>query len=94
MTVRLSEDALETIQQISIKMKKDKSTTVRELVEFGKIYFAILQYRENKISLGKAAEIAGMSVSEMIDLLSMLGIENNIELEDYLAGEKLLKDII
>jgi predicted HTH domain antitoxin len=75
-------------------MKKDKSTTVRDLVELGKIYVAILQYKEGKISVGKAAEIDGLSVSEMIDLLRMLGIQNNIEIEDYFAGEKLLKDLI
>ena len=94
MTVRLPKKDLEVVEQISIKNKKDKSTTVRELVELGKIYFAIVQYKENRISIGKAAEIAGLTISEMMDLLSKLGIKSNIELEDYLEGRKLAKELI
>ena len=94
LTVRLPKDDLEVVKQISIKSKKDKSTTIRELVELGKIYFAITQYREGKISIGKAAEIASLTISEMMNLLSRLGIESNIELEDYLEGQKFAKEII
>jgi len=94
LTVRLPKEDLEIVNQISIKNKKDRSTTIRELVEQGKIYFAITQYKEGKISIGKAAEIAGLNISEMIDLLEKLGIESNIELEDYLEGEKLAEKLI
>lgn len=94
MTVRLSQEDLKIIKEISKKEKKDKSTTVRELVELGKIHFAIFQYKENKISLGKAAEIAGLSLSELIDLLAELRIKSNLELEDYLQGQKLAQKIL
>ncbi len=59
MTVRLPQEDVKAIEEISEKQKKDKSTTIRDLVELGKIYFAITEYKENRISLGKAAEIAG-----------------------------------
>lgn len=94
LTVRLPKEDLEVVKQISIKNKKDKSTVVRELVEQGKIYFAITQYKEDKISIGKAAEIAGLNISEMMDLLSKLGIKSNIGLEDYLEGQKFIKELI
>ena len=94
MTVRLPEEDLKVIDEISKKEKKDKSTTVRDLVELGKIYFAIIQYRENKISIGKAAEIAGLTISEMMDLLSRLGIESNLDLADYLESQKFAEEII
>lgn len=93
-TVRLPKEDLDTIKQISIKSKKDKSTTIRELVELGKIYFAIMKYREGKVSIGKAAEIAGLSISEIVDLLSELGIKGTIELEDYLEGKKFAEEIM
>ncbi len=54
----------------------------------------IIQYKENKISIGKAAEIAGLTISEMIDLLSKLGIESNLDLADYLESQKLAEEII
>ena len=94
MTVRLPKEDIEAVNQISIENKKDKSTTIRELVELGKIYFAIMKYREGKISIGKAAETAGLTISEMMDLLSKLGIESNIELEDYLEGQKFAEELI
>ena len=41
MTVRLPQEDLKIIEEISKKERKDKSTTIRELAELGKIYFAI-----------------------------------------------------
>ncbi len=93
MTLRLPEEDVEVIKLISIRTKKDKSTIVRELVELGKIYFAIKEYKEGKLSMGKAAEISGVSISEMMDILAELGIESNLELEDYLEGKKLAEKL-
>lgn len=94
MTVRLPLEDIKAIEEISKKEKIDKSTTVRNLVELGKIYFAILQYRENKISIGKAAEIAGLTISEIIDLLAKLGIQSNLDLADYLESKKFAEEIV
>ena len=44
---------------------------------------AIEQYREGKASLGKAAEIAGTSISEMMDLLAASGVPADLSVEDY-----------
>jgi|SRR3989344_209895 len=93
MTVRLPKEDLEIVKQISIENKKDKSTVVRELIGQGKIYVAIIEYSQGKISIGKASEIAGLTISEMLDLLAKLGIKNNIELDDYLAGNESLKNV-
>ena len=94
MTVRLPLEDLKVVEEISQKQKKDKSTTVRDLVELGKIYFAINQYKDNKISIGKAAEIAGLTISEMMELLSKLGIQSNLDLKDYLEGQKFAEEIL
>lgn len=94
MTVRLPKEDLKIIEEISQKERKDKSTTVRDLIELGKIYFAIIQYKENKISIGKAAEIAGLALSDMIDLLSKLGIKSNLDLADYLESQKFAEGIV
>ncbi|MEK6854121.1 MAG: UPF0175 family protein, partial [Nanoarchaeota archaeon] len=68
-TVRLPNEDIETVKQMSALTKKDKSTILRELVELGKVYLAIREYKEGRISIGRASEIAGLSISEMIDLL-------------------------
>ena len=94
MTVRLPQEDLRIIGEISKKQKKDKSTTVRELVELGRIYLAITQYQENKISIGRASEIAGLPISEMMDLISKAGIKSKLEIEDYLEGQQFAKEIL
>lgn len=88
MTVRLPEEYIKIVEEISSKEKKDKSTIVRELIELGKVYFAILKYKDGKISVGKAAEIASLPISEMMDILTKLGVESKLEVMDYLEGSK------
>ena len=94
MTVRLPQEDLKIIEVISKKEKKDKSTTLRNLVGLGKIYFAIIQYKENNISIGRAAEISGLTISEMMDILSKLGIRSNLELADYLESQKFAEEYL
>jgi len=93
MTVRLPEEDIKMVEQISSEEKMDKSKTIRELFDLGRIYFAILKYKNGKISMGKAAKIADLSISEMMDLLAGLGIKSNIDVMDYKEGLKNLKNI-
>lgn len=93
MSIRFPPLELELIEEMASAEKIDKSTAVRELVEMGRVYFAISRYKEGKISIEKAAEIANLSLSEMIDLLASLGIKSKIEMEDYVAGAKAVQGI-
>jgi len=88
MTVRLPETDVKAIEEIALWEKTDKSTTVRDLVELGKLYFAIRSYKQGHISFGKAAELAGISLSEMMDVLASLGVESTLDVQDYLEGKK------
>ena len=60
----------------------------------GKVYFAILKYKDGKISLGKAAELAGMAIADMMDTLAKLGIESKLEVKDCLDGINAAEEII
>ncbi|MDP2666641.1 MAG: UPF0175 family protein [Candidatus Diapherotrites archaeon] len=54
---------------------------------------AVKQYSESKVSIGRAAEMAGISIWEMMDELKRRGIPNPLTKEDYVGGyaiEKLL----
>ena len=92
MSIRLSEDDLKLVEELAQDEDVEKSATIRELLRFGRIYLAIIKYKEGKISIGRAAEIADMSLSDLMELLSNLGIESKIEKEDYLQGLKHLKE--
>ncbi len=56
---------------------------LRELIINGRIMIALNLYKEKRISMGKASEIAGISISEMIDTLSKFGLNSNLSLEDF-----------
>ena len=43
--------------------------------------------------MGKASEIAGISISEMMDLLEKLGVKSNLDLSDYFESRKHAKKI-
>ncbi len=69
------------------------SKKVRQLVDLGPIMLAIEKYKKSEASIEKAARIAGVCISEMMDVLSEYGVDANVEYEDYLKGLKSLKKI-
>jgi predicted HTH domain antitoxin len=73
--------------------KEDVSKKVRELVDLGRVMFAIEKYKRSEASIEKAARIAGVSISKMMDIFREHGVEANLEYEDYLKGVKSLQKI-
>ncbi|MBI2548134.1 UPF0175 family protein [Candidatus Woesearchaeota archaeon] len=71
-------------------LKEKKSTVLRELVQEGKKYKAIELFRQKKVSLGLGARLAGVTLSEFIDLLREQNVTLNIEENDV---EEALKTV-
>jgi predicted HTH domain antitoxin len=44
------------------------------------------RYKNGEASLGKAAELAGVPVGQMITILTGFGVESRVEKEDYLQA--------
>ena len=59
----------------------------------GRIMFAMERHKKGTASLGKAAELAGVPVAEMIALLSEYGVKSNLQKEHYLEGLENLKKV-
>ncbi len=93
-SVRLKEEDLVFLEKFSKEENETKGKLLRELIENGRIMTAILFYKDNKASVGKAAEIAGVTISEFIDTLSEFGISSNITLQDYKESIQNLRGII
>ncbi|MBI2675973.1 MAG: UPF0175 family protein [Candidatus Aenigmarchaeota archaeon] len=91
LSVRIDEDEYEFVKKLAEEKREDISKSVRELVDLGRLMYAIESYRKGKASIGKAAEIAGVSVSEMIAILPRFGIQGNLEYSDYLQGLENIK---
>jgi predicted HTH domain antitoxin len=57
----------------------------------GRILLAVEKYRNGEASLGKAAELAGVRIGQMIQILADFKVESRIEQDDYLQGIENLK---
>lgn len=79
------------LSQFAKKEKEDVSKKVRELVDLGRVMFAIEKYKRSEASIEKSAQIAGISIAKMIEILKTYGVTINLEHEDYLKGLKALR---
>ena len=93
MSIRIDEEDYVFVKKMAEENKEEVSKAVRELVDLGRIMFAIERYKKKKISLGKAAELAGMSIGEMMNILEEFGIESNVGYDDYLKGLENLRKV-
>ena len=73
---------IETINLFGKILKEKRSEVVRSLIEAGKKEKAVELYKNKKVSLGLGAKLAGVTLSEFIDLLKQHNTMLNIEKED------------
>lgn len=96
-TTRVPEDLEKKIEKISVIEHLDKSTVIRRLlsdaVQEWLIDHVLMQYKQGKITIGRAARIVGIPLREMIAISSRKGIPFQYSLddlkEDFQAAEKL-----
>lgn len=93
-TLRLKEKELNFIRALSDIEKEDRSYITRKLIRYGWVYVVLKDYKEGKISLGKAAKSLDTNITGMIELLADLGIKSPIEYEEYLEGYNSLKEVL
>ena len=79
LSVRLESKELEDYERV---LNLRKSAIIRELVKEGKKHKAVYLYKDKKVSLGLGARLAGVSLSEFIDMLKDHNVSLNIEKED------------
>lgn len=83
MSIRMDQDNYEFLTAISKEEQSDLSKAVRELVTRGRILLAVEKYRKGEASLGKAAEVAGLPVGQMMTVLGKFGVRSKIDQDDY-----------
>lgn len=93
LSIRIDDDNYKFLSVLAKEEKEDVSKTVRELVDLGRIMLGIEKYKKSEASIEKAAKIAGVSISKMMDIFKEYGVEANLEYEDYLKGLKSIKKI-
>src|SRR3989338_3729835 len=95
-SVRLKEDFMKEAERLAKLEMVDKSTIIRDALEKGfaevKLEIAIEMFSKGRTSTSEAAEIAGLSVGEMMDELVRRGVRPDITKEDIKGSlEKALK---
>jgi predicted HTH domain antitoxin len=89
----MDEENYQFLRRLSKDEKEDLSAAVRELVDKGRIMLAVERYRQRKASLARAAELAGVPIGDMIEILAEYGVESNMEAEDYRRGLEHLRKV-
>ena len=93
MSIRMDEDNFAFLNKLSEEETGDVSKAVRELVHKGRLMLAVERYKKNQVSLGRAAELAGQNLGDMINTLAEYGVKSNLEKEDYLKGLENLRKV-
>lgn len=93
LSIRINEENYRFLSSLAKEERGDVSTAVRELVDLGRIMLAVEKYKKKEASLERAARLAGVSLSKMMDVLAEYGVEANLEYEDYLKGLKTIRKV-
>ena len=78
-SARLDTESLEEFENV---MNESKSKVIRELVDAGRKHKAVELYKNKKVSLGLGSRLAGVTLSEFIDLLKDHNVSLNLDIED------------
>jgi len=85
-TTRLPPEVLEEIEGIAERDRIDRSELIRRLLDQAlaqrRIDDAVDAYRKEKVTMWRAAELAGVSLREMMIILKELRVELNYSIED------------
>ena len=93
MSVRMDRDNYDFLHEITKEEGSDLSKAVRDMVTRGRILLAVERYKTGEASLGRAAELAGVPLVQMMTILTEFGVESRLEKEDYLQGLKNLQKV-
>jgi predicted HTH domain antitoxin len=83
MSIRMDQENYRFLAAMTKEERSDFSKAVRDLVTRGRTLLAVEKYKNGEASLGRAAEIAGIPVGQMMLLLREYGVKSNLEEDDY-----------
>ena len=93
LSIRIDDDDYKFLSALAKEERGDMSSAVRELVDLGRVMLAVDRYKNGEASLEKAAKLAGVSLSKMMDILAAYGVEANLTHEDYLQSLKTVRKV-
>jgi predicted HTH domain antitoxin len=93
MSIRMDRENFDFLNELTKEQRSDFSKAVRDMVTRGRILLAVERYKQGEASLGRAAELAGVPLGQMMTILTEYGVESRIQEEDYLQGLEGLRKV-
>lgn len=91
---RLGKELISAIEDTAKEESVDKTSALKQLVILGRRQYLMQKYlqlyRDGKCSIDRAAEAAGITVSEMMEEAAKAGIRSTETIEEYRKGLELL----
>jgi len=91
---RLEKDIVQMVEDTANEEYTDKTNALKNLIIIGRKQFLLKkcleQYRNGECSIDKCAEIAGITVNEMMKEAINAGIKSEQTIEEYREGLKML----
>ena len=87
MNLRLDEELIRECEELAENENLDRSALIKKILIEGiqqeRFNFAIKKYALQEISFERAAEIAKISIHELLAKITHLGISSNLTTEDF-----------
>jgi len=91
MSVRMDRENYDFLHEITKEEGSDLSKAVRDMVTRGRILLAVERYKKGEASLGRAAELAGVPVGQMMTILTEFGVESRLEKKTTCRDSRIFK---
>jgi len=91
--VHLTENLLKGVSY-RVKIEDvDESTAIRQFLKLGVTWYVMELYKAGKITLGEAAELAGVSLRRMLDILAEHGVIGNVKMKQQVKALDYAKSL-
>jgi len=92
-TVHLTEDLLKGVSYRAKMEDVDESTAIKQFIRFGVMWYVVELYKAGKITLEEAAELSGVSLRRMLDILAEHGVKGNVKMKQQIKALGYAKNL-
>ncbi len=85
-SLRIPEDIEQAIEYVAKSEKIEKSQSLRKLTRVGFECYVAKSYEQGKLTLREASSLLKLSLSEILDILSEMGVKGNIRSSEVLES--------
>ncbi|HZX20207.1 MAG TPA: UPF0175 family protein [archaeon] len=97
-SARLEKEDTKILEEITKEENTDKTSALKKILKLGSKQYrlekSIKHYQDGRISIGMAADMAGITLWEMMEELKMKNIANPVGKQEYAEGTKNLERVL